>query len=247
MRLQGPQIAKTSFPGQFVNIKVNQEFIPLLRKPFSVCRRNSAEGWFEVLWKVVGKGTKIMSGLRPGDWVNVIGPLGRPYDMPSNLKQALIVAGGVGVAPFPFLCEELLNSEIDVMVFLGARSKNELALVDFFRELNLELFLATEDGSAGHKGFITEPLLSKLSDSEEPAGKQLFSCGPNGFLNAMMKISAETGIRGQMAIETMMGCGFGICVGCAVRVREPKVGARKYRLACIEGPVFDALEIVLDG
>jgi dihydroorotate dehydrogenase electron transfer subunit len=244
MRLHSPAIAQNVQPGQFVNLKVNNEFIPLLRKPFSVCRRDQREGWIEVLWKIVGKGTEIMARCQPGERLSVLGPLGRGFIIHPELELAILVAGGLGVAPLPFLCAEMLKAGKKVEVFLGAKSEPELALVQEFIEMGVEVFVATEDGSVGNPGLVTEILIERLKRSL-PQRVNLFSCGPTGFLNRMIQITESFNLEGQMAIETMMGCGFGICVGCPVRVRDPRPGERLYKLTCIDGPVFDAREVIL--
>lgn len=245
MRFFCPAIAQLAEPGQFVNIKVNSEYIPLLRKPFSICRRNKEKGWVEIVWKIIGKGTQILAGLKPEQTLNVMGPLGKGFKLTSQVEKALLVGGGLGVAPLPFLCEELLQQEKAVEVFLGARTINEISLVELFRDIGVEVFLATEDGSLGERGLVTEILLKRLPQ-QKSSQYHLFSCGPTGFLKAMMKMTDELNIEGQVSIETMMGCGFGICVGCPVRVRDGKPGGNLYRLTCIDGPVFNAREIVLD-
>lgn len=247
MRLHSPVIPQNAHPGQFVNLKVNDEFTPLLRKPFSVCRRDAAAGWFEVLWKIVGKGTEVMSRLQAGGQINVLGPLGHGFKISPDLELAILVGGGLGVAPLPFLCDELLKMGKKVEVFLGAKTENELALVDEFLQMGVEVFITTEDGSIGHQGLITELLVERLTQRSLPERVNFFSCGPTGFLNSMILLSQNFGIPGQMAIETMMGCGFGICVGCPVRVRDPQPGERLYKLTCIDGPVFDAQEVILHG
>ncbi len=247
MRMSCPAIARNAVPGQFVNIKVNNDFVPFLRKPFSVCRRNEKEGWIEVLWKIVGKGTEIMSRYQRREVVNILGPLGRGYDIPPDLQIALLVGGGLGVAPLPFLCEEIRKLGKSVEVFLGASSESELSMVEAFRDLGIEVFLATEDGSLGKRGLVTEILLERLNQIPSLQGVYLYSCGPTPFLQAMMNLSEERGIVGEVAIETMMGCGFGICVGCPVRVRDGRVGEGLFKLTCIDGPVFNTTEILLDG
>lgn len=247
MRLQCPDIAKIIEPGQFINIKVNNELIPLLRKPFSVCRRNSEEGWIEVLWKVVGEGTKIMAGYKAGESVNVLGPLGRGFNIPPNMHTALLVGGGLGVAPLPFLCEELLKVGKTVVVFLGAKSINDLSFIDVFQHMGVKVYITTEDGSKGKRGLVTDFLKEYLIQKKTLIQAHLFSCGPTGLLNEMIKISEEFSLEGQISIETMMGCGFGICMGCPVQVREGQSGGGLYKLACLDGPVFNALEVVLDG
>ncbi len=247
MRMACPAIAQNAVPGQFVNIKVNNELDPFLRKPFSVCRRSESEGWIEVLWKIVGRGTEVMSGYQPGQVVNIVGPLGQGYSLPPDLQTALLVGGGLGVAPLPFLCEEALKLRKSVEVFLGAGTEKELSMVDTFRALGVEVYVSTEDGSVGNRGLVTEMLLERMSRMTSFESVRLYSCGPNPFLQAMMNISEEQGIVGEVAIETIMGCGFGICVGCPVRVRDSTAGEGVFKLTCIDGPVFEATEILLDG
>lgn len=247
MRLHGPQIARRAVPGQFVNIRVTREYIPLLRKPFSVCRRDADAGWFEILWKIVGKGTAILATLGEGDTVNVLGPLGHGYRIPDDLEKAFLVAGGLGVAPLPFLCEELLRDGRLVQIYLGARTAAELVLLDFFEHLKLPTFLTTEDGSLGEQGLVTEVFerhVLKLT-GKEPCG--VFCCGPNGLLKRIAELSKQYRIAAQVSIETMMGCGFGICMGCPVQLRRPSDAAPAYKLTCVDGPVFQSQEIVLDG
>jgi dihydroorotate dehydrogenase electron transfer subunit len=249
MRLHAPGIAKSVKAGQFVNIKVNSEYIPLLRKPFSVCRRDVAEGWIEVLWEVVGKGTSVMSQFSPGHSISIIGPLGHGYSMADDLEHAFLVAGGLGVAPLPFLYETISeNPSIEIEVFLGARSVHHLSMVDFFRERGAHIQVMTDDGSAGRMGLVTEPVIERLLQAGADTRRMmLYSCGPTPFLNAMAEISTRFDVPGEIAIETMMGCGIGICVGCPVRVRTPPVGEKLYKLTCVEGPVFRANEVVLHG
>jgi dihydroorotate dehydrogenase electron transfer subunit len=247
MRLHCPAIAQSALPGQFVNIKTTDDVIPLLRKPFSICRRDASAGWIEVLWKVVGRGTEIMSRYRVGESVNLLGPLGNGYTVAPDLQLAILVGGGLGVAPLPFLCEELLKNKKKCEVFLGAKTEQELSFVQEFLESGVEVFLTTEDGSEGVRGFITELLMERLRGREIGERAEFFSCGPTGFLNSMINVSETFNIPGQISIETMMGCGFGICVGCPVKVRDPRPGERLYKLTCVDGPVFRADEVLLHG
>jgi dihydroorotate dehydrogenase electron transfer subunit len=243
-----PAIAKNSTPGQFINIKVNDELIPLLRKPFSLCRRSTSEGWIEVLWKIVGKGTRIMSEYRVGESINVLGPLGRGFDIPPGIQKALLVGGGLGVAPLPFLCEDLVNAGKSVVVFLGAKSVDELAFIEVFKQMDAEVITTTEDGSQGERGLVTDALEDYLNQGPTPNDQwYLYSCGPTGLLNEIIEITERFNIEGQISIETMMGCGFGICMGCPVRVREDYADGGLYRLTCVDGPVFNAREVILDG
>lgn len=248
MRMHCPSIAKNVTPGQFINIKVNDELIPLLRKPFSICRRSTNEGWIEVLWKIVGKGTRIMSEYRVGESINVLGPLGRGFDIPPGMQKALLVAGGLGVAPLPFLCEELGNAGISVVVFLGAKSVDGLSFIEVFKQMGVEVIITTEDGSQGEPGLVTDALKNYLNQRLTPNHQwYLYSCGPTGLLNEIMEITEKFNIKGQISTETMMGCGFGICMGCPVKAREDYANVDFYKLTCVDGPVFDAREVILNG
>jgi len=245
MRLACLPIARHAHPGQFVNLKISDGLVPLLRKPFSVCRRNAAGGWFEILWKIVGAGTRMMSKYRRGDSVNVLGPLGKGFFLPAGTERAILVGGGLGVAPLPFLCEELLQAGVQAEVFLGTRGQNELCMVDFFEAAGAQVVIATEDGSSGCRGKVTEPLLEEIRRSRNLASTYLFSCGPTAFLKAMIDITETFAVGGQVSLETMMGCGFGICVGCPVQRKKRRPDEARFQLTCIDGPVFDAREVEL--
>ncbi|RMF59292.1 MAG: dihydroorotate dehydrogenase electron transfer subunit [Calditrichaeota bacterium] len=246
MRLSCPAIATYAEPAQFVNVRVGERYIPLLRKPFSICRKSAEEGWFEILWRVVGRGTELMSRYQPGDRVDVLGPLGRGFAFPRSTTHALLVGGGLGVAPLPFLAETTMKAGTKVEVFLGARTASELALVDVFRAMEAGVHLATEDGSQGTRGLVTDLVVDRLQRDPVPTGIRLFGCGPTGLLRRLIELSMEFGVPGYVSLETMMGCGFGICMGCPVKVRERQDGGGRYRLTCTEGPVFDTKEVEID-
>jgi len=248
MRLSCPEIAAAAQPGQFVNVKVNRELIPLLRKPFSVCDSDPAAGSFDLLFKVIGKGTQALSVLKQDDIVNVIGPLGHGYDISTGTHAALLVAGGLGVAPLPLLCKRLLQQGTPVEIYLGARVAHELALVQTLAKLGpAVVVVTTEDGSVGERGLVTDTLERKLTSLEDASGYEIYSCGPAGLLRRVGEISEQFGLDSQVAIETMMGCGFGICMGCPVRMRHVGPGEVPYKLTCVDGPVFHAKDILIHG
>ncbi|MFQ5602539.1 MAG: dihydroorotate dehydrogenase electron transfer subunit [bacterium] len=244
MRIHCPQIAKKIQPGQFVNMKVGSSFVPLLRKPFSVCRCNQQRGWLEILWKVVGVGTQILTTYRPGDRIDLLGPLGNGFTISNELKQAVMVAGGIGVAPFPFLCERVIAHGATVELFLGGKSRQDIVFVKEFERLGVELHLATEDGSAGAKGLVTELLQTSLRGKATHGGMALFCCGPDGLLKRLSELSQQENFLTQISLETMMGCGFGICMGCPVQITSLDNRKRVYKLTCVDGPVFDARQVV---
>jgi len=246
MRLHGSEIANNASPGQFVNLRLGSSGgSPFLRRPFSVCRRRVADGWFEILWKVVGEGTAKMAAFKPNMTVNVIGPLGRGYHWKESLEHAILVAGGIGVAPLPFLCEELTARNKKVIAYLGAQNVEQLVMSDFFESLASETVLVTDDGSLGKKGLVTVPLINYLSHSNDLKNTAIFSCGPSGLLSAISGICDNFNVSGQVAIETIMGCGFGVCVGCPVQTRASSSDKKSFKLTCIDGPVFDTRESIV--
>ena len=267
MRLRAPEIAAAVWPGQFINVKVSDErrdaagYLPLpncpsygrsptgialLRRPFSVCEIDRRAGTISIIWKIIGTGTKLLAQHQPGTVLSLIGPLGHGFDL-SNLNGPIaLVAGGVGVAPLPILAVELAARRLAFDVLLGARQADELWGQRELSALGGNMKIATDDGSLGEKGFVTH-LLARWLHADENAHAQVFACGPMPMLSAVAKLCLEANIKAQLAIETMMGCGFGICMGCPV---EPAAGMEKigrYYLACLDGPVFSAEAIRFGG
>lgn len=243
MRLLSPEISRSTQPGQFVNVLVRPEPIPLLRRPLSVCRANADECTFDVLWKAVGAGTEFLARSRPADRVNVLGPLGRGFVRPRAPDvTAIVVAGGLGVAPMPLLVDDLLKHDVPVRILIGARTRDELWGAQVSTALGAAVRLATDDGSAGTQCLVTVLLQEELQQSRS---LEVFACGPAPMLSTVANLCIQAGVKAQLSIETLMGCGFGICMGCAV---EPAAGvhqAGRYLLACTDGPVFPAESIRL--
>jgi len=253
MRLHAPEIAARVQPGQFVNVEVHAQtqhgafalpsaLCPLLRRPFSVCEADRQNGTISIIWKIIGRGTHVLAQHQPASILSIIGPLGQGYDL-SNLRGPIaLVAGGVGVAPLPILGMELASRQIAFEVFLGARASHELWGEREFARLGGRVNLATDDGSRGVKGFVTQLLAPWLQEHRNTPA-QIFACGPMPMLAAIAKLCLAARVEAQLAIETMMGCGFGICMGCPV---VPAAGVEKngrYYLACLDGPVFSAAAI----
>ncbi|MDQ7064849.1 MAG: dihydroorotate dehydrogenase electron transfer subunit [candidate division KSB1 bacterium] len=246
VRFRHETIAASAQPGQFVNVLTREGFPPFLRKPFSVCRRNANEGWFEIFFKVVGTGTRLLAELQPGERRSIIGPLGNGFGLSHRLQQAIIVAGGIGVAPFPFLAEVLRQHEVTVSVYLGARTRDELWGMHQFAELADEVFISTDDGSEGFHGRVTEMLKPRLPELARESDRiQIFACGPEPMLKAVMQLGRQFNLPTQISVETMMGCGFGICMGCPMPNPANRAG-QAYKLSCIDGPVFDIHEVEME-
>jgi dihydroorotate dehydrogenase electron transfer subunit len=228
-----PQISSLTRPGQFVNIKASEQTDPLLRRPFSVYQTDN--GNVEIIFNVIGKGTDLLHRVREGEKIDVLGPLGKGYryDGPS-LETAVLIGGGLGVAPLPILTSYLKRSNKSVVTFLGTRRSAQLV------QTGLEnVSVATDDGSVGFHGTVVDLAMKSLT--ARPLHKAgIFACGPTPMLRATIRLAMKLGIVCEVSLEGPMGCGFGICQGCPVETLDE---ARKYALMCKDGPVFDAARI----
>lgn len=223
-------------PGQFVMLRVTDSFDPLLRRPFGVFDVFQGNNGVELFYRVVGKGTSIMSGLMPGDSVDVLGPLGNGFPVPSAKQNLVMVAGGVGVAPFYLLAKNAIKKNISATLLYGARNSKEVKIAADFRRLGVKVKITTEDGSAGKKGFVTS-----LIESELTRNAVVYACGPIGMLKQVSRVSKDKGIKSYVSLERGMACGIGVCLGCAVRVSKCSGGTeieKGYDMVCSDGPVF---------
>lgn len=245
-----PEIAAQSRPGHFVMISVGDSIDPLLRRPMAIYRLlrgdDGVPRGFTLLIEVVGRGTALLERKRPGDELDVLGPLGTPFDLAAGAARGgehLLVMGGVGSAPFPLLAEELRASDEPVRAFVGSRSAEFLLCVEDFEALDVPVAVATDDGSRGHHGFVVGPLEAYLDDADT-AGATLYACGPTPMMRAVHDIAVERDLPLQVSFEAPMGCGIGVCLSCVLPVREPADGAATLARCCREGPVFDSRRMV---
>ena len=232
--LLAPDIAREARPGQFIMVKTAEGYDPLLARPFSV-HQATANGWVQILIKVVGKGTKLLSLVPVGRTLDVTGPFGEGFSLVKEAKVSL-VGGGIGAAPLFYLAKEIMRSgnPQQLLGLIGARNEQELkAVTSGLDELGIATRLATDDGSAGHHGMVTELMLQNMDEQSEWL---VYCCGPHPMLRSVAKICREHGWRCQVSMETMMACGMGACLGCAV----PRAGLEGgYAHVCKDGPVFD--------
>lgn len=232
LKAKAPIIASQIKPSQFCNIKVSDNDFPLLRRPFSVCDVEGDSIYF--MFDVHGEGTKILSIKKIGDIIEVLGPLGNGFNYDKDFKKALIVAGGLGVAPFPFLTKQL-SDKVEIVSLVGGRNP------DYVVKYGLKnVSVATDDGSEGYKGTVLD-LLEANKESLITDGTIIFSCGPTPMLKAIQIFAGQNNIECQLSTECAMACGFGICQGCPVHSSTED----KYLLVCKDGPVFDSKEIML--
>jgi len=248
-------------PGQFYMLRLGHGTDPLLRRPISIAAmrlgHNEPGGSpmirLTFLYKVVGKGTAIMARLQPGETVDCLGPVGRGFTIPGPEapprfrapRLAVLVAGGIGVAPFPMLADALQRAGVPVRLYFGGRSDTDLVELQGFHDRGVEVITATEDGSHGEKGFVTSPLARDLPglSSEETV---VYACGPNPMMTAVIEACAEHGLPLEVSLETRMGCGIGVCLGCVVPATRPgPEGTPVYHRVCTEGPVFNGEEVDL--
>ena len=250
--LAAPEIAAAAAPGQFLMLKTGDRLEPLLRRPFSVFEILKQDGrinGLSVLNKRIGPSTRLLFDARPGDRVQCLGPLGRPFVPVSPPDEAWLVAGGVGLAPFATLAEALRARGTHVRLYYGARSGAELFFLEEFTRLGVELHLATEDGSRGERGRVTVPLERDLGQvrlkadtTSDGAGVMVYACGPEPMLAAVAKLAAAHGRPSQVSVERVMGCGLGGCYSCVIPIRTAG-GTPHYVRSCIAGPTFRGDEI----
>lgn len=215
------EIAKAASAGQFCMLSVENAY---LKRPLSIYDTDKQTVSF--LYKVVGKGTDYLSKLKKGDSINITGPLGSCYPLePEKNKIPFLVAGGTGIASIHFLAKQLNKKGL---LFYGAKNKDELLCVSELKKLGFDLLLATEDGSCGFKGFITDLFDKNIKDNSI-----VYVCGPNIMANKIIKTVNKLNLEGYASLEEKMACGIGVCQGCAINVGNTK------KLVCKDGPVFE--------
>ena len=242
IRLSAPPSFVTAKPGQFIMVQVSDSISPLLRRPFGVFNTGTDEQpWFEMLYKVVGKGTALLASHHAGEIIDVLGPLGTGFDQGSDDEEKLIVGGGIGLAPLYPLCKELTQKKSPVRLFVGGRTQADILCLEDFKALGVDCHVATEDGSLGTKGFVTKALEQHLDQLSGKAA--LYVCGPHGMLAAVARIADARQLPCQVSLENYMACGVGACLGCVTPGKNYSPTTPDYRCVCAEGPVFASNEL----
>jgi dihydroorotate dehydrogenase electron transfer subunit len=222
-------------PGQFVHAKFSMFEHRLLRRPFSICDVDLDTGVLTVVYKVIGEGTAHLSRLQAGETVNLLGPLGKGFSLPGADSSPIIVAGGYGCAATLLLAK---RSPVPCRCLLGGRTREDLLLVDEFRQLGCQVELATDDGSCGIKGLVTELLEQAIAEAAAPPA--IYACGPNPMLRAVSNIVLAKGLDAEISLDQAMGCGVGACYACVVKMKADNPDGWEYVRTCVDGPVFKA-------
>ncbi len=239
MVIQAPKIASEARSGQFVMVRVNDGFFPLLRRPFSLYRIRKDEGIIEIAYRIVGKGTSILSKKAKGEHLSILGPLGNGFRLPpADAREVWVMAGGIGIGSVRSLIEEIRVSVTDVrlVLYYGARTFSEFFDIDELSKLCDELKCSTDDGSFGFCGTVLGCVVNDWETSEV-IPSYVYACGPPVMLYHLAKWVLSKGIPAQFSLESLMGCGVGACLGC-VLPRNSSSPEPSYVHVCFEGPVF---------
>lgn len=231
--VKSEKAVQTMQPGQFANIRVEGK---TLRRPISVCGFSREEGWIRFVFEIRGEGTAILAKMNEGDTLDILAPLGNGFAIDPT-EKAVFVGGGIGVPP-------LLGASApygeNATVLLGFRSMRAIILSDEFEANGADVRIATDDGSYGHHGFVTQLLAQRL---DEAPCDVIYACGPTPMLKLVAAEAEKRGIRCMVSLEERMGCGVGACLVCACKTKRED-GSETYRHVCKNGPVFDSREVV---
>ncbi|MEW6260256.1 MAG: dihydroorotate dehydrogenase electron transfer subunit [Thermodesulfobacteriota bacterium] len=231
---------RNAVPGQFVTLHLADRCNVLLRRPFSIHRvfEFKPDQWaIEILYKVVGPFTRALTMVPEGQSVSLMGPLGNGFHVPQEASTVYLAAGGVGVAPMRFFVEDWMargREAMDVVLFLGGRTREDVLCEADFRKFNVEVIVTTDDGSYGDQCLLTTPLEERVQRKRPDI---ILACGPKGMLACVAGIASRFGVSCQVSLETMMACGMGVCLGCALPDASTPT---KMLHACMDGPVVEA-------
>lgn len=238
--VQADEIVNTARPGNFIEIRVNDDIEPFLRRPISIYNMDKEKGILEFIFQVKGKGTTILAKRNKGELIDIVGPLGFGPFKYSNFENLGIIGGGIGVFPLYELAKSAKNENKNVNTYLGFRNKDLVVLENEFKQVSNQLTITTDDGSYSQKGFAIDFLKKDIE-----AGKidSIYACGPLPMLRAVRELALEKNIPCQISLEERMACGLGVCLGCAVKTAKSSKEAPEYWHVCKAGPVFQAKDV----
>lgn len=238
--VQADEIIKTAKPGNFIEIRVNDDIEPFLRRPISIHNMDRENGILEFIFQEKGKGTKILSSRREGELIDIIGPLGFGTFKYSSYQNLAIIGGGIGVFPLYELAKCAQSDNKNVNTYLGFRNKDLVVLEDEFKQVSNNFIITTDDGSYAQKGFAIDFLKKDIEDGKIDC---IYACGPLPMLRAVRELALEKNIPCQISLEEKMACGLGVCLGCAVKTARSPKEAPEYWHVCKAGPVFQAKDV----
>lgn len=238
--VQADEIVNTAKPGNFIEIRVNDDIEPFLRRPISIYNMDKEKGILEFIFQVKGKGTTILAKRNEGELIDIVGPLGFGTFKYSNYENLAIIGGGIGVFPLYELAKNAKNENKNVNTYLGFRNKDLVVLENEFTQVSNQLTITTDDGSYAQKGFAINFLKKDIEDGKIDS---IYACGPLLMLRAVRELAIEKNIPCQISLEERMACGLGVCLGCAVKTAKSPKDAPEYWHVCKAGPVFQAKDV----
>ncbi len=243
LALVAPRISPEVRPGQFVHLRLAAPSDAILRRPFSVFR--AGDGVLQILYKAVGRGTRAMLDLRPGERLSLIGPLGNGYPDPDPAACPVLVAGGYGMAALYLLAQRSPRAGV---AFFGGRGADDLLCVSDFEALGWRVEVTTEDGTRGRRGLVTDALDAWLANPARPAAVEFFGCGPNGMLKAVGDRAQAGGWKAWLSVDRPMACGVGACLTCVQKIRDPSSPEGwTWARICREGPVLESRAVLWEA
>ena len=235
--VEAEEIVKTAKPGNFIEIRVNDQTEPFLRRPISIYNMNQEAGILEFIFQIKGNGTNLLSKKQIGDKIDILGPLGNGTFKFEKYNNIAIIGGGIGIFPLYELAKEAKAQGKKVSTYLGFRNKDLVMLEKEFKEVSDKLVITTDDGSYAEKGFAIDYLKKDIENH------CIYACGPLPMLKAVQKYAIENNINCQISLEEKMGCGLGVCLGCAVKKASSPKDNPEYFHVCKGGPVFNAKDV----
>ena len=235
-------------PGQFIMIRIAGLNDPFLSRPISIYSFSRSKNFctMELLYRIVGKGTRILAGLIKSSQVEIHGPLGGSFEIPADKKQIIFIAGGIGIAPLSllaeYLCRKSYSSKQEMSFYLGAQTSDVIVGLDKINKLCYQINICTDDGSMGRKGLVTDAF-QKDMEKYPQTDTMIYTCGPKAMVKTLSKILYGSKFQCQASLEERMACGTGACVGCTVAIRDNQ-GNLAYKRVCADGPVFDIRQII---
>lgn len=238
--LEAKEIVDIARPGNFIEIRINENLDPFLRRPISIYNIEKEKGIIEIIFQEKGKGTELLSKKQEGEFIDIIGPLGNGVFKLKKYKNIAVIGGGIGIFPLYELTKEAKELNLNIDTYIGFRNKELVVLEKEFENTSNNLTITTDDGSYKNKGFAIDYLKEDLKIKKVDC---IYTCGPLPMIKAVKALAEENNIECQISLEEKMGCGLGVCLGCAVKTAESSKENPQYVHVCKDGPVFESKSV----